>query len=331
MGRKNICPNQEMSTKCDGKVCPSGKICNPKSGRCVKRDGRIGKEVLATQSGSRQATSQGKYRTTPKSQKDVEKNQTAPDMKFIESVKLGRATLKPSTKCLRGCHLAKIIGSGGYGVVSKGCTVDELKRSNCMYAVKLLPIRRTQSKKDILQEINLTKKFWEKYKIGPRFYGGWICEREKLGVIVTELWEGSFQDLLDMKKVPSDKQLMQLVEQIEMIHRDDHAHTDIQPKNVLYRGQEATLTDFGLVDDARMRSDPDWKEIIDDYHRSTQGTLLEEIQKRTGKTFKKLPWQIYDWVMIFQYIVVNPKYYSDTTKEVVMKNINHLVPGFLTT
>ena len=33
--------------KCDDKKCPPGKICNPKSGRCVKKDGVIGKKILA--------------------------------------------------------------------------------------------------------------------------------------------------------------------------------------------------------------------------------------------------------------------------------------------
>jgi hypothetical protein len=33
--------------KCNDKKCPSGRICNPKSGRCVKKDGVIGKKILA--------------------------------------------------------------------------------------------------------------------------------------------------------------------------------------------------------------------------------------------------------------------------------------------
>ncbi len=36
----------QKNNKCDRKVCPSSKICNPKSGRCVKRTGQIGKKIL---------------------------------------------------------------------------------------------------------------------------------------------------------------------------------------------------------------------------------------------------------------------------------------------
>ena len=35
-----------VKSKCDGKVCPQNKICNPKSGRCVLKSGKIGKELL---------------------------------------------------------------------------------------------------------------------------------------------------------------------------------------------------------------------------------------------------------------------------------------------
>ena len=37
---------QPSSSKCEGKVCPNGQVCNPKTGRCVKKSGKIGQSVL---------------------------------------------------------------------------------------------------------------------------------------------------------------------------------------------------------------------------------------------------------------------------------------------
>ena len=34
-----------MANKCDNKNCPSDKVCNPSSGRCVKKTGKVGKQV----------------------------------------------------------------------------------------------------------------------------------------------------------------------------------------------------------------------------------------------------------------------------------------------
>lgn len=34
-----------MSSKCANKVCPSDKVCNPASGRCVKVSGKVAKKI----------------------------------------------------------------------------------------------------------------------------------------------------------------------------------------------------------------------------------------------------------------------------------------------
>ena len=39
-----------MTNKCQGKICPAGKICNPKSGYCVNVNGAVGKKILKEQS-----------------------------------------------------------------------------------------------------------------------------------------------------------------------------------------------------------------------------------------------------------------------------------------
>ena len=39
-----------MSDKCKKKTCESNKICNPETGRCVLKTGKIGKELLKNKS-----------------------------------------------------------------------------------------------------------------------------------------------------------------------------------------------------------------------------------------------------------------------------------------
>jgi hypothetical protein len=40
-------PPKKKKSLCDGKKCPSAKICNPSSGRCVYKNGKIGKVLMA--------------------------------------------------------------------------------------------------------------------------------------------------------------------------------------------------------------------------------------------------------------------------------------------
>lgn len=54
------------------KTCPQGKILNPKTKRCVKKDGKIGKEILAKQKGNQP-------KNQPKSPTPNQNNQCPPD------------------------------------------------------------------------------------------------------------------------------------------------------------------------------------------------------------------------------------------------------------
>lgn len=41
-----------MAGKCESKICPRDKVCNPSSGRCVSRSGKIGKQIRSRSSKS---------------------------------------------------------------------------------------------------------------------------------------------------------------------------------------------------------------------------------------------------------------------------------------
>ena len=54
-------------SKCDNKICSVAKICNPTSGRCVKRTSQIGKKILQCHNPKRKL--QQSKMTQPKYQK----------------------------------------------------------------------------------------------------------------------------------------------------------------------------------------------------------------------------------------------------------------------
>jgi hypothetical protein len=55
-----------MSNKCQNKVCPPEKICNPSSGICVLKNGKIGKEIIQAQAQSKKVTPPRKKVTPPR-------------------------------------------------------------------------------------------------------------------------------------------------------------------------------------------------------------------------------------------------------------------------
>ena len=63
--RKKKKKKKKKSDPCANKECPPGKICNPKTGRCVNITGNIGKKIMAkiNRSGNKKKTSQDTRRS----------------------------------------------------------------------------------------------------------------------------------------------------------------------------------------------------------------------------------------------------------------------------
>ena len=76
--------------KCAGKKCPNGKICNPASGRCVKKTGRIGKALLKK--------SKSKIKSVRKSKSRRKKSVRKSKSRRKKTVKKSRSRRKKSTK-----------------------------------------------------------------------------------------------------------------------------------------------------------------------------------------------------------------------------------------
>lgn len=67
---KKSSPSQK--DKCANIKCPVGKICNPKTGQCVLKRGKIGKELLAKQGSSPRSISKPKSKPKPQMGKAVQ-------------------------------------------------------------------------------------------------------------------------------------------------------------------------------------------------------------------------------------------------------------------
>lgn len=142
-------------------------------------------------------------------------------------------------QCLTGYEMKEVLGQGMFGKVAKACFKD-----SCDYAVKIIPRHKINP-----DEIKITKKLWDRYNIGPKFYDAWECDDSFY--VVTELWDGELpQDVC----LPNE--LMQkLCNQVKALHRGGFVHGDIYEKNILVKRDRAnrivdvTLADFGTVVD----------------------------------------------------------------------------------
>lgn len=146
---------------------------------------------------------------------------------------------------LPGIHILKRIAKGSFGKVYHG-----IKNGvNC--AVKLVDLRDTEG--DFPMEGMVTEWLSEQ-KIGPQFLGCWSVPNEDLGVLVSELWNGTLDDFMEKnnrKTVPKIV-LDKVTSQIEKLHSLGHAHLDLHGGNILVKWDstgknvlDATITDFG--------------------------------------------------------------------------------------
>ena len=86
--------------KCAGKNCPVGKICNPKTGRCVKRTGAIGRKLLA-KSKSRRSRSVKKRKSRSKSKSRRSKSKSKSRRSKSKSKSRRSRKMKSKSKSVR--------------------------------------------------------------------------------------------------------------------------------------------------------------------------------------------------------------------------------------
>ena len=162
-----------------------------------------------------------------------------------ETVSLGERVTNKSTipdRCMRGYELKNFLAAGYYGSVYQACKPE----SNCNYVMKF-----QEAQPSFYRELEISNQLSE-IGIGPKFIGGWVCEDNQVGILVTEKWDGSMEEG-DFKNLRQDL-VDKLYDQINTMHDIGLIHSDITVNNVLVKRNrvgrvvtDVTLNDFGLT------------------------------------------------------------------------------------
>jgi hypothetical protein len=200
------------------KICPEGKILNPITGRCVNKNGKIGKKIIAGEN-RRQQPSQ--YSTA----------QHKPP--FIDySITRQKCT---NFQKARGWKIERKLGNGVQGTAYKTCYYQD-----CNYVFKVFRFREnnTEIYNEFISEVAALKELNEKVpKCVPKMYGSWACDGQ--GVIAMELMT---YDLEKVKKL-SYKTVQDLLKQLYNV---GWLHVDTHRGNVMFRKDGSpVLIDFG--------------------------------------------------------------------------------------
>ncbi len=96
---KSLRKSKKATDKCDGVICSGDKICNPASGRCVKKTGKIGKKLISDKASKKTSKSKKKSRKTSKSRKKSRKGGNCEGVKCPP----GRDCLEATGTCVKPC------------------------------------------------------------------------------------------------------------------------------------------------------------------------------------------------------------------------------------
>lgn len=204
--------------------CEKGKVYNPKTGRCVAKTGKIGKEIMGTKN-KKQVNKRSRSRPRSRSRRSKNEKGTLPS--------------RPATANLRSiyekCDWKKVwkkkgkLGGGAAGSVYTAC--DE---NNCEYILKI-----QKDNDEFRREIKILSKL-SGWKHGPKVYGSWSCKNK--GYIIEE----------KLKEVDySDSQLYEKLKKIlkELHNNYRISFPDIHEGNVMMRENgTVVLIDFGWAE-----------------------------------------------------------------------------------
>jgi len=146
---------------------------------------------------------------------------------------------------LKGFDILKSIAKGSFGKVYKG------RKDGIDCAIKFVDLKDHEG--DFPME-GIVTEWLSSYKIGPEFRGCWSIPSEGLGVLVSDLWDGSLDDFMDNnnRKIVPKEVMGKVTSQVEKLHKLGHAHLDLHGGNVLVKWDstgkkiiDTTITDFG--------------------------------------------------------------------------------------
>jgi serine/threonine protein kinase/tetratricopeptide (TPR) repeat protein len=182
----------------------------------------------------------------------------------LELAYLNLVKLEAGTEVNQRYRLEKLIGQGGFGIVFQALDMT----LNSRVAVKFLNPRLVKNKKKFLRvqrEINLSRKISDARIIKVFSLESW----REIHFLVMELAAGqSLKSLLQEKghyAWPEFREMfLQVLEAVEVLHRNGIVHRDLKPANILVGGNHAVkILDFGLA-----------KEVDDMDKTSTVGEIV---------------------------------------------------------
>lgn len=206
------------------KKCPQNKIINPKTGRCVNRDGRIGKNIYGK-------CIEGKI-LNPDTNRCVKNNGLIGKNILYRSLNNksvpGYFDGNIRKECDKRWLKKHKIGEGGYGKVYVACWYDD-----CEYVIKV-----QAEDPEFYNEVKYLD-FFKKYKFTPDIYDAWVCDGK--GYIVMEKLTKTTSKLSKLQKYTKLKQIL------KYLHEKNIAFFDLHPGNVMYKEGDIRFIDWGLA------------------------------------------------------------------------------------
>lgn len=202
---------KKASEKCANVICTADKVCNPKTGKCVLKNGSIGKIIM-----QKKPDKPGRKVSVPKG--DKSSKIIVPD----NFVKLAEDCKKNDEWITK-----ELLGEGQYGQAYAACKADNDKE--CNYVLKV----QTDNRDFNLEVSALTDlQGWE---YAPKMYAAWKCKGK--GYFVLE----------KLHKCKNPRKLWSKVSKmLKQLHERDWVHVDTHSGNMMCRKDDKpVLIDYG--------------------------------------------------------------------------------------
>lgn len=232
------------------KSCDREKKCNRKSGRCVNRHGKIGKELdklsREYQYGHADKICPRRKILNPASGKCVHEDSRI-GQKIIDERKeheFNNKYIKMAEKILSdGYNIDHLIGYGEYG------RVYSARRDNKYRAVKVVELVSKLNQTEFKWEITMQEKFAKK-NLGPKIYATSISAKNKIGAIEMEQIDGTLDKLLQNPQSVKtlDKIVSDIEHLIEKLCDSDLTHADLHWGNIGYFNHKIPYNKLVFID-----------------------------------------------------------------------------------
>ena len=208
------------------KECPKDKILNPHTNRCVKKDGKVGKKLLAD-AGKKLLKS---HKSESKSRDVVSHKSESKSSDKPSSVKGSPGIPASFRQVAEDCAKNEIwkkgekLGSGQYGSVYVGCRVK-----NCDYAIKVAKIDQS-----FFVEVEALVQL-QGVKGIPKLHAAWTCKNKGYLVI----------DKLEKCSISLQQKYDKLKKVLENAEKKGWLHVDTHTGNAMCKGTDIYLIDWG--------------------------------------------------------------------------------------